>query len=223
MRLAVVAMLVAGPALWAQRPTTSPSGFGRIMFPGGGPPAQSVQAPGAGRILYPGTSAPVNPTRGRTPYQVGQRPPVTGVLPFPVAFVAPGNAFDNPPVWGGVNYAPQYAQYPQLPVSQASAPPVVIVNQYFGRDAEAPAQAPAAAVVEFAPASAAPSVEMQTIFLIAMKDHTIYAANAYWVDGGTLHYVTTQGTENAVSLDLVDREMSSRLNRERKVGFGLPN
>jgi hypothetical protein len=34
--------------------------------------------------------------------------------------------------------------------------------------------------------------------------------------------VTNQNTHNQVSLDLVDRELSDRLNRERQVDFRLP-
>ena len=64
--------------------------------------------------------------------------------------------------------------------------------------------------------------EESPTFLIAFKDHTIYAAIAYWVEGDTLHYVTNQSTHNQVSLDLVDRELSDRLNRERQVDFRLP-
>ena len=59
-------------------------------------------------------------------------------------------------------------------------------------------------------------------YLIAFTDHTIYAAVAYWLEGNTLHYVTNQNTHNQVSLDLVDRELSNRLNRERSVDFRLP-
>jgi hypothetical protein len=59
-------------------------------------------------------------------------------------------------------------------------------------------------------------------FLIALKDHTIYAAVGYWVEGQTLHYITGGNTHNQVSLDLVDRELSARLNGERGVDFLLP-
>ncbi len=71
-------------------------------------------------------------------------------------------------------------------------------------------------------AEPAPRVEENQTYLIAFKDHTIYAALAYWVEDGTLHYVTNQNTHNQVSLDLVDRELSDRLNRERSVDFRLP-
>ena len=72
-----------------------------------------------------------------------------------------------------------------------------------------------------ASAAPAPSEENPT-YLIAFKDHTIYAALAYWVEGDTLHYVTNQNTHNQVSLDLIDRDLSMRFNRERNVDFHLP-
>jgi hypothetical protein len=37
-----------------------------------------------------------------------------------------------------------------------------------------------------------------------------------------LSYVTIQGDQNSVSMDLVDRDLSQRLNRDRHVAFGLP-
>jgi hypothetical protein len=61
------------------------------------------------------------------------------------------------------------------------------------------------------------------IFLIAMKDHTIYPAVAYWVEGDTLNYVTTQGAQNRISVDLIDREFSKQLNKERNIDFGVPD
>jgi hypothetical protein len=59
-------------------------------------------------------------------------------------------------------------------------------------------------------------------FLIAMKDHTIYPAIAYWVENDTLNYITQQGVRNRVSLDLVDRDFSVQLNKERSIDFALP-
>jgi hypothetical protein len=59
-------------------------------------------------------------------------------------------------------------------------------------------------------------------FLIAMKDKTINAAAAYWVDGPMLNYVTQQGVHVIVRLDLVDRSLSRELNRQRNVEFRLP-
>ena len=55
-------------------------------------------------------------------------------------------------------------------------------------------------------------------YLIAFKDHSIYSAFAYWVDGDTLHYVTPQRVHNQVSVALVDRELTDKLNRGRDAG-----
>ena len=61
-----------------------------------------------------------------------------------------------------------------------------------------------------------------TLYLIAFKDNGIVQALGYWVEDGNLHYVSAGHTLNQVSLDLVDRELSQRLNDERSVEFKLP-
>jgi hypothetical protein len=61
-----------------------------------------------------------------------------------------------------------------------------------------------------------------TTYLIAFKDHTIYSAVAYWVEGDTLHYFTSGATHNQVSLSLVDRDLTQRLNVEAGNNMQLP-
>ena len=61
-----------------------------------------------------------------------------------------------------------------------------------------------------------------TIYLLALKDQTVLPALAYWVEGDTVRYVTRQHAMNVISLDLVDRQFSTKLNRERNVEFKLP-
>src|SRR5204862_6950073 len=73
-----------------------------------------------------------------------------------------------------------------------------------------------------APADPPANVEEKRSYLLAFKDHTIYSAFTYWVEGDTLHYVTPEGTHNQVSMDLIDRDLTNRLNRERSVDFRLP-
>jgi hypothetical protein len=60
------------------------------------------------------------------------------------------------------------------------------------------------------------------IYLVAMKNHNIYAAASYSVDGSTLHYVTLDHAEKQLPLADIDRDMTMRLNRERHVPFQLP-
>lgn len=60
------------------------------------------------------------------------------------------------------------------------------------------------------------------VYLIAFRDKSIRAAMAYWVEGKTLHYVTQEHEQKQVPVDTVDRDLSLRLNRERRVQFSLP-
>jgi hypothetical protein len=64
--------------------------------------------------------------------------------------------------------------------------------------------------------------ETTAYYLIAFKDHSIYSAFAYWVEGDTLHYVTPQRVHNQASVTLVDRELTEKLNRERNLQVKLP-
>jgi len=108
--------------------------------------------------------------------------------------------------------------------------PQVVINQNFASEIARPVvreyvSDSNGAIRAYEPprVSAAPErTEENPTYLIAFKDHTIYAALAYWVEGDTLHYVTNQNTHNQVSLDLIDRDLSNRFNRERNVDFHLP-
>ncbi|MGA3017937.1 MAG: hypothetical protein ABSF62_12520 [Bryobacteraceae bacterium] len=96
--------------------------------------------------------------------------------------------------------------------------PVIINNYYPGATTDNPNAGPTA---QPAADDASPATE-PSHYLIACKDHTIYAAVAYWVDGGTLHYFTAGNTHNQVSLALVDRDLTARLNQEAGVEVKLP-
>jgi hypothetical protein len=60
------------------------------------------------------------------------------------------------------------------------------------------------------------------IYLIAFRDRSIFAAVAYWAEGGTLHYVTQEHEQKQAPLSTLDRNLSDKLNRERGVAFSLP-
>ncbi len=60
------------------------------------------------------------------------------------------------------------------------------------------------------------------VYLIAFTNHNIRAAQAYWVDGQVLHYVTLQHEEREIPLADVDRKLSLQLNYERHITFQLP-
>jgi hypothetical protein len=59
--------------------------------------------------------------------------------------------------------------------------------------------------------------------LIAFKSQdNLRAAEAYWVTGGTLHFITLQHEQRQAPLDSGDRSLTNRLNRERHMDFHLP-
>lgn len=237
MRWMLIAAMAASPALWAQR-NPSPTGFGRIMFPGG---TSSQPTATAGRILFPGTGAPavtrgggfgapvfVGP--GRAPLVSHQAHAAPVVIPYPVFYAGGYYDYDAPPAAYAqpVAQPPAYLPYlaPQPAYPPGREPAVVIINQYFREDAApvttrngaAPGVETEPQQSQLAPAPA----EEGPIFMIALTDHTILAARAYWIEEGVLHYITVQGVEDSAPMELVDRELSRRLNRDRNVAFGLP-
>jgi hypothetical protein len=110
------------------------------------------------------------------------------------------------------------------PQQQPTPVPVIINNYYPGATTDNPAAGqPVPQPVTVQPAGdAAPANEPTAYYLIACKDHTIYAAVAYWVDGDTLHYFTAGNKQNQVSLSQVDRDLTARLNRESGMEVNLP-
>jgi hypothetical protein len=187
----------------------SRSGFGNVVFPGTGrPPVGSITDPNFSARLGANVGGFLNYTgvahgtgRGR------------GVVYVPWVW----------PMYGGyVNPYPQepnviVIQQPQAPVAQQPAPQVVI-NNYADPNARpyepvTTYQAPARPPVSNAPDPA--------YYLIAFKDNTIYSAVAYWVEGDTLHYITSGNVRNQVSLDLVDTRLTEQLNKDRNVQVRL--
>jgi len=75
---------------------------------------------------------------------------------------------------------------------------------------------------ETQPAAGPPAAPEPETYLIAFKDRTIYSAVAFWVDGDTLHYFTSGNMHNQVSLSLVDKELTQRLNKELGIDLRLP-
>ena len=234
MRLLGFALIFLSSGLIAQ----SPTGFGRLSNPSGIPPSQA--GAGFGRLIYPGTGGPPavrRPASGAfrpvAPPNVGHRHDGAIIVPYPVFYGGYYSGYDAPPAPtqydngydGGYGYGQQ--QQPS---------PVVIINQNFRPDTPQPVlhdytdtPLPPAYGGQNQPQSQTqtqdqpPGGDSQSIiFLIAMRDHTIYPAVAYWVENATLNYITPQGVRNQVSLDLVDRDFSKQLNKERNLDFALP-
>jgi len=194
-------------------------------------------------LIYPGTGAPVavrNPRLPGSPLVAAPVPQVAhgthGIavaVPYPVFYGGNYYDYDAPPA-PTAPYSQYNAQYGNG-YDQMTQPPIVIINQYFKPDTANPVLHDYSNVPLPEPArkggnagdsavnTAVNSSDQQVMFLIAMKDHTIYPAIAYWVDGETLNYITVQGAKNSVSLDLVDRDFSKQINKERNIEFGLPS
>jgi hypothetical protein len=102
---------------------------------------------------------------------------------------------------------------------QQPAQPVI---QYFGSDDAQDPTTPTAAADDLQPMEEPDSTAEPSHYLIAFKDHTIYSAVAYWVDGDTLHYFTSANTHNQASVSLVDRDLTERLNKESGLEVKLP-
>lgn len=107
----------------------------------------------------------------------------------------------SPPPSNVIIYAPPSAGGPEY-VRSEEPPRPVIVNYNFGETQAAPSS--------------------RVYFSLAFKDGTVATALAYWVDGSTLHYITSGGAQQTAPLDSIDRDRSLKLNRDRGVEFGLP-
>jgi hypothetical protein len=240
MRFIPAAALLAVPfSIGLAQRAPDPTGFGRLSNPGAA--VGTTGGGGFGRLIYPGTGAPVavrNPRLPGSPLvaapvpQVPHRPHGNGgAVAYPVFYGGGYYDYEAP----SAPYSPDAAYQGQVPgygngYDQTPQPPVVIINQYFKPDtanpvmhdySNAPLPVPGAQQSTNDQTSAAG--DRQVMFLIALKDHTIFPAVAYWVEGDTLNYITVQGAKNSVSLDLVDRDFSKQINQERRVEFGLPS
>ncbi|HEX5432286.1 MAG TPA: hypothetical protein VFW83_09980, partial [Bryobacteraceae bacterium] len=197
-------------------PAQGGAGFGRLIYPGtpAGPPAVRRNSVLRARQFRP----PAIAHRHR-----GENPARTVIVPYPVFYGGDFYGYDAPPPeepgydngYGNSGYDQGYAPQQQSPV--------VIINQNFRPDTINPSvrdysNAP------LPPAQPNPDESNQlnpnqpnpnqssspqpqssidsgspVVFLIAMKDHTIYPAVAYWVEGNTLNYITLQGVHNSAT------------------------
>jgi len=215
-------------AAWApaQRPATGPvgHGFGNVVFPGTGIP-RITPPPVTGHI--PSLGATV---RGVYPAGGNRGPRGGGAFPIVYPVAVPVGGF-----YGWSAAVPQPA--PNITVINQQPAPAVIVNQNYTPEGARPVMRdytnePLPAAREAGPMQSyqAPipsnpdpprreAADKPTVYLIAMHSGAVYAAYAYWVEGDTLHYITTKHSHNRASIDLVDLKLSEQLNRERSVEF----
>ena len=236
MRL-IAAVLVVASSAFAQGRLNPIGNSGNVLHPG----IPATIGPGTGRIGMAPAPLGVGFQRG-TGGQRGRgfgRTGGTVIVPYPIygGYGGPGYAgagFYQPepgyydPIWGIYNPGPaDYAGQPQQPQS-----PTVVINQNFQPDTIHPVlrdysnvqlPEPTFKQVVPAPPTSAAGNDQPTIYLIALKDHTIVPVLGYWTDKGGLSYVTVDSVIGHVPLDQVDREFSQRLNDERHVEFQLPS
>ncbi len=99
---------------------------------------------------------------------------------------------------GKTNWLPAVVAAPAPPTSSN---PVVPNYEGTSRPAEAPASKPEV--------------------LLVTKDHSLYSATRYWVEGNTLYYITGYEVRKSLPLDQLDLEFTRQLNKERNVPFDL--
>ncbi len=229
-KVVVATVALAGLAFGQGRVGPVGQGFGNVVFPGTGiPPIQPGHVQNLGAFV-----------RGVYPGQPGGRPHHRGSQP---AIAVPVPVFVGGYGYGYGEYAPpQPQQIPNITVvNTPQAAPNVVINQNYVPDRaqpvmrdypeggtdlgvyEAPAPShPAPAKPRSEPAAASGvDDDSPTIYLIALRDGTVYPAYAYWLEADTLHYITTKHSHNKASLGLFDEPLSLQLNRERRVAFKL--
>lgn len=236
-----VALLCVGGLFAQYRNPTTPyiaGGFPSVVFPAGTP----ATVPGMTRfqpnVVYPGGGGPhfivPNTQRSRSGFRnkgggYGYGYGYSLGYAYPVYY----GGFSDPSLYGS-GYADQSAAPPQQggttvvypPTSSGTAAPIIInigTPPQPGAQAAPPQMSgpPPQAQGQDENADNTDNTEA-THYLIAFKDHTIYSAIAYWVDGSTLHYFTSGNVHNQVSLSLVDRPLTERLNSESGLHMDLP-
>jgi hypothetical protein len=218
----------------------SVGGFGNVLYPGTGHaplPPGGVSGPTFAHRLGQNVAGT---GWNQRPFRAGSNR--TLVVPFPVYYG---------PIYGGYEQQPPPPQYGEAPPQfiNTNTAPSVVINQTFVperampvtreyangnqpdresesqqgmRRYEGPQSGPMPEPARGASKTVPKNDGQPTLYLIAFKDNGIIQALGYWVEDGNLHYVSASHTLNQVSLDLVDRELSQRLNDERSVEFKLP-
>jgi len=181
---------------------------GSVVNPGGNTP--QIAIPGMRWQGMPGANG-----------GYGGRRNGSGAYAYPVAVPVYVGGYDTQ-AQPQVVPVPQQAQqqpnviviYPQAPSYQAASQ-----SQYGYQQ---PAQSNIVEVPSYQTQPQAQDSGEATHYLLAFKDHSIYSAVAYWVDGDTLHYFTSGDSHNQISVSLVDRELTKRLNENSGLQVKLP-
>jgi len=199
-------ILLLASALCAQTRGSVVNPAGGTGLPGVTRSLGSVVNPAQGGLRVPGGHSGPGNNRGVYAYPVF----IGGYYPTPY-LTATDNSAGAPPT------APAPSSITVVMPPQQPVTPVVI-NYNYGTPPPSGPDQPVARDQANTPSEDSSKEH----YLIAFKDHVIYAATAYWVDGDTLHYFTSGNVHNQASLGLVDREFTERLNKEAGLDVRLP-
>jgi hypothetical protein len=203
-------IVIAATAAFAQRPTAG--GMGSVLFPGTGGPPRTPAGPttGRGSVIAPGGNF-----RGGAPSLPVAHPQHhrAVIVPYPV-YYGPAT-YAIPPAQYGPGVAD--AQYPP------DQPPVLIMNQAYRPEVANPVIRDYTNVPLRESAPQAPADDTPSYYLIALKDHSIQTAIAYWVLDDTLSWISLQDEQKKIPLSEVDTDFTKQLNRERRIEFKLPS
>jgi hypothetical protein len=215
--------LLAATGLFAQNrsgiinPIPATQTFGSVLFPAGTSALPGVQR-FAGSVLHPGGSGPQIAIPGLAYRPVaGQRPvryPSTGVLGYPVAVPVYVGGYGYGYGYADGTYDPNQPPAPAAPAAPAQPQQPNVIVVYPPAPSYGYPAAPPSNMVQVPPEQMEPSNQPAepTHYLLAFKNRSIYSAIAYWVDGETIHYITSGNTHNQASLSLVDRDLTKKLN-----------
>ena len=196
-------------------------GGGSVVYPAGAPGLPgvtrtlgSVVNPAQGGLRVPGSRGAAS--SGRTVFAY---PVYVGGYYYPTPYLSQTDSLGADPTAAQPQSAGQTNVTVVMPPQQPVTP--VVINYNYG---SAPTPAPGADQNGDRQQTSVQddNTDSPSHYLIAFKDHTIYAATAYWVDGDTLHYFTAGNVHNQASLALVDRDFTERLNREAGLDVRLP-
>ena len=158
-------------------------------------------------IFHPPPERARPPEPGWRPDQHADQPPVV-VIPYAAPYPVYTNVPDTPD-----------AGYDQQQEADRSAPPAPLLPPMASLEDHSPICAPNPPVGPTV--SRMVSADYPPPFYIALKDGLVFLAGSYWVENDTLHYRTPDGKQDQVSLRLVDRAFSTRLNVKRATEFHL--
>lgn len=196
----------------------------------------SFVSPPGGSIINPGYPSGLRWNGGgyawrgygsgyRNPYNSGGAlvfayPMFFGASPYDYGYLPPDSG--PPPGYAGQDYGPPGpGGAPAVVINQNFIPPQAnpMVRDYGPEGDQGDQSSGMRMYQNIPPQQGEPEA---TIYLIAFKDHTVVPALGWWLEGRTIKYVTLDHDINQASVDLIDRDLSRKLNAQRNIDFTLP-